>query len=49
MTNHGGNVTVVSNYGHGSTFTISLPRVSLKEAGLNNEGQWFPRQLFQKW
>ncbi|WHX59778.1 ATP-binding protein [Peribacillus frigoritolerans] len=36
---HGGNVTVVSNYGHGSTFTISLPRVSLKEAGLNNEGQ----------
>ncbi|MEB2628260.1 response regulator [Peribacillus frigoritolerans] len=39
MTNHGGNVKVVSNYGHGSTFTISLPRVTLKEVGLNNEGQ----------
>ncbi|MGE6720432.1 response regulator [Peribacillus frigoritolerans] len=36
---HGGDVTVVSNYGHGSTFTIFLPRVTLKEVGLNNEGQ----------
>ncbi|MFK4390846.1 signal transduction histidine kinase [Peribacillus frigoritolerans] len=33
---HGGDVKVVSNYGHGSTTTISLPRVNLKEVGLNN-------------
>ncbi|WP_284472046.1 sensor histidine kinase [Peribacillus simplex] len=36
---HGGYVTVFSNYGHGSTFTISLPRVTQKEVGLNNDGQ----------
>ncbi|MGE7759952.1 ATP-binding protein [Peribacillus sp. NPDC097895] len=34
---HGGHVTAVSDYGQGSTFTMSLPRV--KEAGFNNDGQ----------
>ena len=30
---------MVSNNGHGITFTRSLPRVTLKEVGLNNDGQ----------
>ncbi|WP_285765954.1 ATP-binding protein [Peribacillus sp. SI8-4] len=36
---HGGQVTVVSHYGKGSTFTISLPSVTQKEAGLNHDRQ----------
>lgn len=36
---HGGQVTVVSQYGKGSTFTISFPKVTQKEASSNHDRQ----------
>ncbi|MFJ7747408.1 ATP-binding protein [Peribacillus sp. NPDC097295] len=36
---HGGHITVKSEYGRGSKFSVSFPKVTLKEERTNNEGQ----------
>ncbi|MGE7603681.1 ATP-binding protein [Peribacillus sp. NPDC097675] len=36
---HGGHITVISEYGKGSKFSVSFPRVTLKEERTNTDGQ----------